>query len=280
MRAGTARLVIPFVLCSIGASAVQAQSSPTTQFTIGAKVWDAAWLSYVPATYSGVSAAGQGVFADSLNAVEGERRTSVLPQLFVRHGAYFASASYGRFSSDFHVQASPLVLPTGQTLIGSRTDYLKRRESDINIGYMVTPEVGLAIGYKDATETRDLSFGGAPQRTALLSTRVRGLLLGAAGNFAVYQKLRMYAQAAYGPARFKADFYDRGAILKTHGRYLIGELGLNYPVFMSASGTVATAAIGYRTQTVRTDSFDTVFLEKHELRDVRDGLVLSLSVTL
>jgi hypothetical protein len=109
---------------------------------------------------------------------------------------------------------------------------------------------------------------------------VRGLLLGAVGSFAVHDKLRLYAQAAYGPARLKADFYDRGATLKTRGRYLIGELGLSYPLFASARGTVATAALGYRTQTVRSDSFDKVFQESRDLRDVRDGVVLSLSVTL
>ena len=282
MRARKTRLVIPFVLGAFACAAAQAQTSPpTTQFTIGAKVWHASWLSYLPATYSGISPSGQPVIGDSVNAVEGKKQTNVLPQVALRHGRYFASASHGRFSSDFNALTSPLITPAGQTLITSRSDHLKRRESDLNLGYAVTPEVGLAIGYKDATETRDVSLGIAPGRTPLLKTRVRGMLLGAVGSFAVYDKLRLYAQAGYGPARLKADFLDRGMTLKTRGRYIIGEFGLSYPVFSSTNGLGgATAAIGYRTQTVKTDSYDNVFRESRDLRDVRDGVVLSLNFTM
>lgn len=281
MRVSTARLVIPLVLSSITCSTAQAQSSPsTTQFTIGAKVWHAAWLSYLPATYSGIGPTGQPAIGDSVNAVEGKKETNVLPQLAIRHGKYFVTASHGRFSSDFSTRTSPVLLPNGQTLISSRTDHLKRRESDLNVGYSVTPEVGIALGYKDATETRDVSLGVAPQPTPLLKTRVRGFLVGAVGSFAVVDKLRLYAQAGYGPARLRAEFYDRGATLKTRGRYLIGELGLSYPLFISPHGMAATAAIGYRTQTVKSDSYDNVFQEGRDLRDVRDGVVLSLNLSL
>jgi hypothetical protein len=281
MLVSKARLVTSVVLGFAACAMAQAQtSSSTTHVSIGAKVWHADWLSYLPATYSGIDAGGRPALGDSVNAVEGGAKTDVLPQLAISHGRFFASASHGRFATDFAVRTSPLLLPTGQTLVSTRTDYLKRRESDVNLGYAVTPELSLALGYKDATETRDVSLGVAPQRTPLLNTRVRGFLLGAVGNFAVADKLRLYAQAGYGPARLKADFYDRGARLKTRGRYLIGEIGLSYPVFTTAQGMAATAALGYRTQTVKTDSYEGVFQEGRDLRDVRDGVVLSLTVAL
>lgn len=283
MRVRNARLVIPFVLSFIGCFAAQAQTSPsTTQFTIGAKVWRASWLSYLPATYTGIGPGGAPAVGDSLNAVEGTDHTDILPLLAIRHGRFFASASHGRFSSDFNVRSSPLILPSGQTLVTSRTDHFKRRESDLNLGYSLTPELGIALGYKDATESREASLGGAPQRTPLLTTKVRGYLLGAVGSFAVSEKLRIYGQAGYGPARLKLRFNDPllGST-KANGRYLIGELGLSYPIYTNANGFGSTtAAVGYRTQTIKTDSYSSFVEENRDLRDVRDGMVLSLNVTL
>lgn len=278
-----ARLAIPYVLGTLACSAAQAQTTPSsTQFTIGAKVWHASWLSYLPAPYTGIGANGAPAAGDTVNAVEGDVRTSVLPLLGVRHGNFFASVSYGRFKSDFQVNTSPVITPTGQSLITSRTDHFKRSESDLNVGYFVTPEVGLALGYKDATEKRDTSLGIAPQPSRLVTTKARGILLGAVVNFAVYDKLRLYGQAAYGPARIRLAFTDPTlAAPKANGRYLIGEFGLSYPIFSTAGGYGgATAALGYRTQTIKTDGYSTVFQQGRDLRDVRDGLVLTLNVTL
>lgn len=283
MRVRKARLVTSFVLGALACSAAQAQSSPpATQFTIGAKVWHAAWLSYVPAVYSGITPNGTPTISDSINIVEGKERTSVMPQLAIRHGKFFASVNHGVFKSDFHVAGSPLLTPTGQTLITSRTDHFKRRESDLTLGYSVTPELGVAIGYKDATETRDTSLGIAPQRTPLVRTKASGLLLGAVGSFALVDKLRLYVQAGYGPARLKFKFADPAlGSAKTDGSYIIGEVGVSYPLFASASGFGgASASIGYRTQTVKTDGYSNAAQNTRDLRDVRDGVVLSLNFTL
>ena len=278
-----ARLVIPFVLGTLACGAADAQAtSSSTQFTIGAKVWHASWLSYVPAPYTGIDANGASAAGDSVNAVEGDVRTSILPSLYVRHGDFFASASYGRFKSNFQVNTSPVITPAGQTLITSRTDHFRRSESDLNLGYFLTPEVGIAFGYKDATETRDTSLGIAPQPSRLLTTKARAVLLGAVASFAVYDKLRLYGQAGYGPARIRLAFTDPTlANPKANARYLIGEFGLSYTVFGGSGGHGATSAsLGYRTQTVKTDSYSSVFQQGRDLRDVRDGAVLSLNVTL
>ena len=283
MRVRKARLVIPFVLSAFACSSAHAQTPPsTTKFTIGAKLWHAAWLSYVPAAYSGIGANGAPAVGDSINAVEADAQTDVLPALSLSHGSFFASASHGRFTGDFNVLTSPLITPTGQTLITSRTDHFKRRESDLTLGYRVTPEVGIVVGYKDATETRDTTLGVAPQRRPVLTTKVKGLLVGAVGNVAVHDKLRLYVQAGYGPARFRLRFADPAlGTSRDNGRYLIGELGLSYPVLGNVMGLEgATATIGYRTQTVKTESDSGTLQTTRDLRDVRDGIVLSLNLTL
>ena len=283
MRLRKARLVVPLVLGTLAWQAAQAQeAAPATQFTVGAKLWRAAWLSYLPAAYTGIGANGAPAVGDSVNAVEGTTRTSVLPSLGLRYGKFFASASYGRFTSDFQTNTSPVLTPSGQTVITSRLDHFKRRESDLNIGYFLTPEMGIALGYKDATETRDTSLGIAPQPSRLLTTKARGVLLGAVANFAVSDKLRFYGQAGYGPARIRLAFTDPTlGNPKANARYLIGEFGLSYPVFGGTNGHgAATAALGYRTQTVKTDSYSSAFQQGRDLRDVRDGMVLTLNVAL
>ncbi|CAH0295916.1 hypothetical protein SRABI118_04224 [Massilia sp. Bi118] len=282
MRVRNAISLVPFVLGTLACAAAHAQTDPPkTQFSIGAKIWHASWLSYVPATYTGIDANGGPALGDSVNGADGTGDTSVLPLLGVRHGKFFGSVSYGNYSSDFHVLSSSIILPNGQNLITSRTDHFKRRESDLNVGYYLTPEIGIALGYKDATESRDTTLAVAPQSTPLLSTKAKTLLLGAVGSFAVYEKLRFYFQAAYGPARLKLRFADPAlSNFSTNGSYLIGELGLSYPIFTKASGYGgATASLGYRTQTVKTDSY-AKFQEGRELRDVRDGAILALVFTL
>jgi hypothetical protein len=283
MRVRKALPVIPFVLSTLACAAAQAQTNPPeTQFTIGLKVWHASWLSYIPANYTGIGANGAPAIGDSVNSAEGSVHTDIVPLLSIRHKKFFASVSQARFSSDFHVLTSPVILPTGQNLITSRTDHFKRRESDLNIGYFVTPEVAIALGYKDATETRDTSLGIAPQSIPLTRTRATGFLLGAVGSFAVVDKLRLFAQAGYGPARLKVRFDDPSlGSIKSNGRYFIGELGLSYPVFSKLDGSMgANASLGYRTQTIKTHSDGGFFQESRDLRDVRDGVVLSLNVTM
>lgn len=287
MRVRKASLVISSVLCTIACSAVQAQSSPDTQppdtqITIGAKVWHASWLSYLPATYNGVTPTGNPTFGDSINAVEAKEKTDVMPHLHLRHKKFFVSASYGDFSTDFRVLTDPdTMVSPGQNVITWRNDRFKRREGDFNVGYAVTPNIGLALGYKHATETRDVSRGTAPEPARFVKTTAKGFLVGAVGGFPVTEKLSLYFQAGYGPARLKLKFTDpRLGTAKTDGRYTIGEIGLSYPLYKTARGSGTTASIGYRTQTIKTDGYESVFQESRDLRDVRDGVVLTLNVTL
>ena len=283
MSASKTKLVIPFVLTSAICATGHAQTTPpATQFTVGVKIWNASWQSYLPATYTGVGASGTPAAGSTVDEVEGTSSTDIMPFVSVRHDKLFASLSHGRFSSDFHVGSSPVITSTGQTQITWRNDHFVRRETDLNLGYFVTPEVAIVLGYKDAIETRDVSLGIAPQATPLVKTTGKVFLLGAVGSFAVYEKLRFYAQAAYGPARLKLTFANPsfGSDNKTNGRYLIGELGLTYPVFANPSGFGgATVSLGYRTQTVKTDSNSDITLQNRKLRDVRDGAVLSMNYT-
>jgi hypothetical protein len=283
MRVKQTALVVSLAFGFLACPTSQAQdTAPATHVTVGFKVWHASWQSYLPAAYTGTTASGAPAIGEDINLVEGGERTNVLPLIAISYGKYFVTASYGRFSSDFFSYSSPYIGTNGGNIVTSRTDHFVRREGDISIGYFVTPEVGLSIGYKDATENRTTSLGIAPQETPFVRTKARGLLLGAIGSFPIQGKLRLYTQVGYGPARIQLRFADPGtASYDTNGRYLIGEIGLSYPILSNYQGiSAATATVGYRTQTVKTLTHGSVFHDERWLRDVREGLVLSLNVSI
>lgn len=257
------------------------EAAPATQYSVGLKAWDASWSSYLPATAAGVNASGKPVTATSVDSVDGDRRTNFIPQIAVRRGNYFVSGSYGKYDADFHVGASTVATGPATTLITSRTDHFMRKESDLTAGYFITPEVALTIGFKYAKEYRDISLGIAPQATPLLDDTVAGVVAGFVGSFPIKGALRLYTQAAYGPGRYKSTFADSAMpSVSGNATYLIAEFGVAYPLYPAHDGFPAlNGALGYRTQTFKSTSNDTSFNESRKLRDVRDGVVLSVTAT-
>jgi len=274
------RIALALGLLACNASHAQ-DAAPAPQFSIGAKLWNASWMSYIPATYLGATAGNQSAVGDIIDSAEGSRETSILPQLAVRYGNYFVAASYGRFKSDFSLLSSPVITPAG-TLITSRTDHFVRRESDLVLGYYVLPQLALTVGYKYAKESRDTRLGIAPQSVPFLVNKADAVLVGAALSVPIQGSLNFYGSAGYGVGDIKTRTVDNSiAQIDARTRYLIGEFGLSYPILVDSAGLRAvSAALGYRTQTVKTRSTGTVYGESRRLRDVRDGLVLSLNVSL
>jgi len=271
--------------CALGLLTVPAcnaqEEPPVKQFIIGAKAWNAAWSSYLPAYYTVVGTNAQPPLADVVNAVEGTRTTSIMPQLSARYDKYLVSVSYGRYTSDFSVLNSPLPTPNG-TVATTRTDHFLRHESDVAFGYYILPQIALSISYKYAIESRDTRSGTETQATPFVENKARALLLGVVGAFPVQGGLSAYVQAAYGPARIKTRSFPPPAVqIDANGRYLIGEIGLSYPFWRDRNGgSSANVSIGYRTQTVKTYSYGTLYHERRDLRDVREGLVLTLNFVL
>lgn len=282
MRTNLAVVASTLVALLAPAAGQAQESASANQVSVGFKLWNASWSSYLPAPIAGVDSKGQPVPGEIFDTAEGERRTNVLPVFSIRHDRWVLSGSYGRYTSNFHAVTSPVVVAPGTNLITTRTDHFVRREADITLGYYVTPELAVSLGYKDADESRDISLGVAPKFAPFLSNKASGVLVGAAGSFPIIGQLRLYTQGAYGPARLKTRFADPSLPnIDVNGQYLIGELGLSHPIFAGNNWLRgANLALGYRTQTVKADSRGTLNNGERKLRDVRDGLVLSLSATL
>jgi hypothetical protein len=252
------------------------------QVSIGMKVWNSSWSTFLPGVYTGITPAGAPALADSIDAVEGDRKTSVFPVLGVRKGNTLLSASYAKYATDLRTLHSSVVAPNGMNVITSRSDHLSRKESDLTAGYFVTPNIALTAGFKYATEIRDTTLGLTGVSTPFLDNTVKGLLFGALANFSVQGNLRFYSQLGYGFAKVRTEFADPTlAPLDSNGRYLISEIGLNYAlavtdVFIKG----ANAGLGYRSQIVKTHGSGPAYRDRRDFRDTKDGIVFSLNVAI
>jgi hypothetical protein len=263
------------------ALAQDTDASPT-QVSVGLKVWHSSWLSYLAGAYTGISPAGTPGLADSIDAVEGSQETDVLPTIGVRYKDYLVSGSFARFSGDFNSLHSSVICPCGQNVLTSRTDHISRKESDLAVGYFITPNVILSLGYKYATEDRHTVLGIAGLSMPSVTNTVRGVLAGAAASFPIQGRWRFYGNFGYGPGKVTTEFSDPAvAPIHAHGRYLISEIGLNYSLPISnALMKGVNAGLGYRSQSFKTRSEGPAYRDRRDFRDVKDGVVLSLNVAI
>lgn len=283
MKIRKIEVLLVVALGSMAPAAVAAEGADRPLISVGMKVWNAAWFSYLPGPYSAVTPAGVPVRADAIDAIEGTRKTTTLPALAVSYGKFALSASYAQYTTDLHAPHSSVIGPNGMNVQTSRTDHLVRKESDLGLAYSLSPNISVSAGYKYVTEARDTTLGitggGA---SPFFDATVRGLVLGAQANFPVKGNLRMYGQMGYGPATVSTSFADKMIVVPDNkGRYLISEIGLIYALSISdvfVKG--AYVGLGYRSQTLKTDGVGPSYLDKRDYRDVRDGVILSLNVAI
>lgn len=256
------------------------ESSPRVSLAV--KVWNSSWFSFLPSAYSAITPGGSPTRADSIDAVEGERKTTTFPQIAVSKGKVFISGSYAQFTSDFRVPYSSVIGPNGMNVATSRSDHFSRKESDIAAGYSITPNIALTAAIKYATEKRDTTLGLAGATFPSTENTVKGLILGGLASMPIRGNLLAYTQFGYGFGRLTSTFSDNSIpSFQSNGRYLISEVGLNYSLAVSdvfIKG--ANAGLGYRSQTFKTHGKSPAFLTPRDLRDVRDGLVFTLTVAI
>ncbi|WP_342113430.1 hypothetical protein [Pseudoduganella sp. OTU4001] len=255
-------------------------SDSSPQFSVGLKAWNATWGTALPTLYTVATPAGTIHVSESLDSAEGSSKTSAYPSFAVKKDRFLVSASFARFSNDFLSPNTSVIAPNGMNVSTSRSDHIKRRESDFTAGYYVMPNIVVSLGYKHATEDRTstLSLGGGT--VPLLKNRARGLLLGAAANFSIMDRLSLSNQIAYGPARIKVSLADQSFPDDTvSARYMIYEIGLNYAL-PTGIGRGTAIGLGYRSQLVRTDSAGPANMNGRRYRDAREGFLLSMTIAI
>lgn len=266
-------------------SVAQEDPNARLEFTLGLKAWNTSWQSYLPAVIVGTTPRGLPATSELINSVEGSTEVAALPTMTLRYARYFLSAGYGRYSSDFELSQSPVAINNGVNIFSSRRDHLKRREVDLNFGYFVLPGFALTVGYKGARENRVTSTGAAPGiAVGLLDGKFDAILLGALGSYEISPGFSGYGQFGYGIGRGKVTYGAGtpapGTHFKNDPRYLLTEVGVAYQLPITSRWIQRTSvALGYRSQTVKQKVPSLVGGEEREVRDVKDGIVLSLNAT-
>ncbi len=275
---------LPLLLsgCSLIAVPCQAQDDDALHMSVSVKVWNASWAAAMPTVYTGMSASGAPRLVESLDNVEGRNKTAVFPVLALGKGKLIGTLSHARYTTDFRAPYSAVIGPNGMNIATSRDDHVVRKESDIALGYMYSPNISFTIGYKDASEERDTALGLGGGSVPNLEYKARALLFGGLGNFTIKGPLRFYGQLGYGPARIETSFADPaipGA--NSNARYLISEMGLAYGLDIRDHYVKgASVSVGYRSQVVRTKGVAPAYRNQRDYRDTRDGIILALTVAI
>ena len=273
-------LAVLLVCCAQAPLAQAADESSKAQFTLGVKLWNSSWSTYNPGIYTGVTAGGQPGLADSIDAVEGERKTDAIPVLAVRKGNYVVSFTQARYASNFHSPHSSVIGPDGSNILTSRTDHLQRKETDLTAAYFVIPNLALSAGLKYAAEERDTATAiSAPSR--LLNAKGKAIIFGALASFPVKDGMSVYGQLGAGPTRLTTTLADGSGADTSTGRYLSSELGISYALRMADPFVKGLyLGLGYRSQTITTPGISPGYGDSRKFRDVKDGVVFSLTAAL
>lgn len=282
-------LFLKVALCIFSLSPVVsfAQEEPNKQleFTVGLKAWNTSWQSYLPAIIVGTTPRGLPAASELINSVEGSTEVAALPTMTLRYARYFISAGYAQYSANFDLSQSPVAVNNGENIFSSRRDHIRRREVDVNFGYFVLPGLALTVGYKGARENRDTRTGVAPDTAfGLLSGKFDAVLLGALGSYEIVPGFSGYGQFGYGIGRGKVTYGQAspapGDQFRNNPRYILTEVGVAYQLPITSRWIQRTSvALGYRSQTVKQKVPSLVGGEEREVRDVKDGIVLSLNAT-
>jgi hypothetical protein len=249
------------------------------QFSVGLKVWNSSWFSYNPGSYTGIAPTGGVALIESVDAVEGARKTDTIPVLALRSGKYVFSATHASYASNFHSPYSAVVAPDGSNIGTSRTDYLARKETDLTAAYFVVPNIALSIGIKHAAEARDTVTGLSP-RQRLIEAKGKAFIVGASASFPIQGNLRAYGQLGYGPTRLKTELVGLDSNT-SKGRYLSSELGVSYALtVVDPYVKGAYVGLGFRSQTITTTGVGPGYLEPRDYRDIKDGVVFSLTIAI
>lgn len=195
-----------------------------------------------------------------------------MPTIGARYGKLLASMTY--------------FVPTSYESKGGLRKSVERSELDFTVGYFVLPSLVVSLGYKSATVERVLDDIDSEQK-------VSAVLLGISGSAPLSDKLSLYGNFAYGPARQKSEANDIRGKDTYSATYAIGELGLTYRFIDGGTGTFVnslTGSIGYRAQSFTTkdvglgtyalsDPTVPIATTKRDLRTSTSGVVVALIAT-
>jgi hypothetical protein len=233
----------------VAAGVAQAQDSPFA-VTVGARAWYTHWTTFSyytppPPAPPAPAPAPEDVKSVALTQVSANSKLVVMPQLSVRWNDFFASVSA--------VHSARFTFDDGS---GGR-----RSEFDTNVGYSVTPNLAVTLGYKKIT-----------QSDGTKSYRPRGPVLGASANAPLGNGLSLYGSLGLG--RLKTATGDS---VSFKADYRLAEVGLAYA--LNAEKPRWTLTAGYRIQVMDSKNAFVDDVKHQDGRDTTEGVTIGAKAT-
>lgn len=231
------------LLAAAGPSVAEEQSTPLGKdvtLAIGMKFWFNTWQSA-----QGSLGAQQGT---NVQTYVSDANIAVIPSISLKIKDFFISTSYlGAPEYTFPEYSDTLILTSGPTTTAYTLNHkttAKRTESDANIGWYVTPNLALTLGYKVVTlEITDKRSGtGLLSRTVIDKPTYAGPIIGFIGSVPLGEGLGLFGSLALG----KMDMKYEGGTTTYDADYVATELGIGY----REKSLPLSYSVGYRFQSI------------------------------
>jgi len=252
-------------------------------FALGMKTWATEWTLPVgmDSTFNYNNKTGEISTTGQQEILQFESDTEVtfIPTFIVRYknffigGSYFPETEYD-FESQFHTYGINITnaVVTSDHTTAEYSVSGERKEWDLNLGYFVTPNFAVSLGYKQIDRDYRQAYDFQDSRWTDLKNIVssesfKAPVLGLAALVPIGKKFSVSANLAYGRIYDSAD-----------GNYYLGELGLNYMIPVQKIASAIAINVGYRFQRLDLDFSDEGFVVG-DLNDTTSGFIFGLNVS-
>jgi hypothetical protein len=231
------------LLAAAGPSAAAEQSTPLGKdvtLAIGMKFWFNTWQSA-----NGSFGPQQGT---NVQAYVSDSNMAVIPSISLKIKDFFISTSYlGAPEYTFPTYSDTILITSGPTTTAYTLNHkttAKRTESDTNIGWYVSPNLALTVGYKIVTqEITDKRTGtGLTSRTQVDKPTYSGPTIGFIGSVPVGEGFGLFGNLALG----KLDMKYEGGTTTYDADYVSTEIGIGY----KKKSLPLSFTVGYRFQSI------------------------------
>jgi hypothetical protein len=238
-------LVLMLTLLLAAAPSMAAEQSTQVgkdvTLAIGLKFWFNEWQSA-----NGSFGPQQGL---NVQTYVSDANVAFIPSISVKIKDFFISTSYlGAPEYTFPEYTDTIVLTSGGTTTGYTLKHnttAKRTESDTNLGWYVTPNLALTVGYKIVSQeiTDKQSGTGLISTTQVSKPTYQGPTIGFLGSVPVGEGFGLYGNLALGKLNMQ---YEADKNTTYHADYVSTEIGVGY----KEKSMPLSFTIGYRFQSI------------------------------
>nr|WP_319494005.1 hypothetical protein [uncultured Desulfobacter sp.] len=217
-------------------------------FGLGVKTWTNDWS--LPLE---VKSSPTATTTTSIVQFDSDMEVAFIPTGLVRYKNFFIGGGYMPGTDyDFNQQT------VNETTISQVNG--ERKEWDLNIGYFLTPNLAVTLGYKKIERELTLRDEGISKNVSY-PLSAHAPIIGVATSLPINEKFSFYGNFAYGFLGGDSQYIvsgDSPNSMDLDGNYYLAELGFNYVIPIKTVVSGMTISLGYRFQRLDMEMTDTV----------------------